>query len=400
VTESRFADNVVHFTRVLRDAGLPAGPDRALAALQALEWVGFEDRARVHAALGAVLVDRHEHQAIFDAAFAAFWRDPKLLERLMYLTLPKVAARTPQPKQARSRRLEEALSPQGNPAPTPSAEEPADEVTLDATLTFSERERLQTADFESMSATEYEQAKALAAKLRLVLKPIPVRRQAPSSRGAIDLRAMMRASARDPLSSRILRRKPLRRDPPLVILIDISGSMQRYSRIFLHWAHALTRADERIETLTMGTRLTRITRMLRQRDPDEALHAAGQQVRDWAGGTRLAGCLAEFNLRWARRLLAANATLVLLTDGLDRDDAGELTRQARRMRGLARRIVWLNPLLRFEGFEPKASGIRALLPYVDDFVPAHNLQSLADLSTLLAQAAGARRPPGPPPHTE
>jgi uncharacterized protein with von Willebrand factor type A (vWA) domain len=173
---------------------------------------------------------------------------------------------------------------------------------------------------------------------------------------------MLRESARDPFSARILHRTPARRPPPLVILVDISGSMQRYSRIFLHWAHALARTDERIETLTMGTRLTRVTRMLQRRDVDDAMRAAGHEVADWAGGTRLAGCLREFNHRWARRLLAGNATLLLLTDGLDRDDAGELTREARRLRGFARRIVWLNPLLRFSGFQPKASGIRALLP--------------------------------------
>ncbi len=389
--KSRLADNVVHFGRVLRAAGLPVGTERSLAALRALEIVGLDSREQVHAALSAVLIDRHEHQPLFDQAFAAFWRDPKLLERLMYLTLPKVTGRTPKdPAKERSRRLDEALAGSPRlPEPPPPGDKEADQVTLDATVTWSERERLQTTDFESMSADEYQQAQRMAAQLPLMLDPVTVRRTERAGRGTIDLRAMMRASARDPFASRLLYRQPRRRPPPLVILCDISGSMQRYSRIFLHWAHALTRNNAQVETLTMGTRLSRITRLLRQRDVDQALMAAGRQVSDWAGGTRLAGCLSDFNRHWARRLLAGNAQVLLLTDGLDRDDAGELGRQARRLHGFAHGVIWLNPLLRFEGFQPRAAGIKALLPHVDAFLPAHNLRSLADLSRIL-QTGGLR----------
>ncbi len=382
---SRFADNVVHFSRVLRDAGLPVGTERTLAALRALQIVGLDDRERVHAALSAVLIDRHEHQPLFDSAFAAFWRDPKLLERLMYLTLPKIEGRSPTPEPKRSRRLDEALSAPPVPQTPPSerAGEDGGEVELDMAMTFSERERLRTTDFESMSGDEYREALRLAALLPLMLEPIRQRRQRPSTRGRIDLRAMLRASARDPACATLHYRRACQRPPPLVILCDISGSMQRYSRIFLHWAHALTRTAARVETLTMGTRLTRITRLLRERDVDEALAAAGRRVSDWAGGTRLGPCLRAFNHDWARRLLVGNATVLLLTDGLDRDDAGELAREGRRLRGYAHRVVWLNPLLRFDGFEPRAAGVRALLPHVDAFVPAHDLNSLADVSTRL-----------------
>lgn len=380
----RLADNVVHFTRVLRSAGLPVGTEHTLAALRALEIVGLDRRDQVHAALSAVLIDRHENQPLFDQAFAAFWRDPKLLERLMYLTLPKVSGRA-QRDDERKRRLDEALAgtPQAPAVPPPGDEQQADEVILDATITFSERERLQATDFESMSADEYALARKLAGQLALRLEPVKVRRQEAAHRGSIDLRAMLRASARDPYAATLRYRRARTRPPPLVVLCDISGSMQRYSRIFLHWAHALTRQQPQVETLTMGTRLSRITRLLRQRDVDEALAAAGRQVADWAGGTRLAGCLHEFNRRWARRLLAGNATVLLLTDGLDRDDAGVLGREAARLHGFAHRVVWLNPLLRFEGFQPRAAGIRAMLPHVDAFLPAHNLRSLADLSRIL-----------------
>lgn len=384
----RLADNVVHFTRVLRQAGLPVGTGHSLVALRALELVGLDDKERVHAALSAVLVDRRESQPIFDSAFAAFWKDPKMLERLMYLTLPKVTGRVNKRNDEQRRRVDEALSsPGGNAPPKASeAEDEADQVLIDATLTYSEREKLQTMDFESMSVDEFNEAKRLAANLPLMLKPVRQRRFESSTRGALDLRSMMRDAARQPLSLPLAHRQRRERPPPLVILCDISGSMQNYSRIFLYWAHALTRKFARVETLTLGTRLTRITRMLRTRDVDDAVRDAGRKVADWAGGTRLGPCLEDFNRHWARRLLVGNATVILLSDGLDRDDAGQLSREAARLKSFAHRVVWLNPLLRFDGFEPKAAGVRAILPHVTDFVPAHNLRSLKDLAGILDSA--------------
>lgn len=368
---------------------MSVGAEHTLAALRALEIVGFDSKPHVHAALSGVLVDRHENQPIFDAAFAAFWKDPKILERLMYLTLPKVTSQMEKKREDQRRRLDEALSGL-KPGETPKSQQPeqeeADEVTIDATLTYSESEKLQTMDFESMSLEEYNDAKRLASQLPLMLRPIPIRRFERSSRGAVDMSALLRSAARQPLSLPLIYRRRRVQPPPLVVLCDISGSMQRYSRIFLHWAHSLTRNYARVETLTMGTRLTRITRMLKTRDVDDAVRDAGNKVADWAGGTRLGPCLAEFNRHWARRLLVSNASVLLLTDGLDRDDAGELSREAARLKSFAHRVIWLNPLLRFDGFEPKAAGVRALLPHVDDFVPAHNLRSLKDLAKTLTTA--------------
>jgi hypothetical protein len=160
----------------------------------------------------------------------------------------------------------------------------------------------------------------------------------------------------------------------------------------LHYVHGLTRRHLRVHTLTFGTRLTHITRALRNRDPDRALDLASRQVEDWKGGTRIASCLDEFNRRWARRLLGANAAVLLVTDGLDRDESGDLTRAARQLRLFSRQIVWLNPLLRFDGFEPRAAGVRALLPNVDRFLPVHNLACLADLAVALRKPAPRRRP--------
>ena len=385
-----FAENVVHFARVLRHAGIPVGPDRVLAALEAIEAVGVARRDDVHAALSAVMLDRHEQQPLFDDAFAAFWRDPKLLERMMAELLPKISGRREMNKQ-RSQRLADALA-----APPPAAEGarregPDDQVEFETAFTFSDRERLARADFESMTAAEFELAKKLAEEVPLPFAPVRRRRHEASARGVVDLRATMLAMARQPETLVPRFSRPRTELPTLVVLLDISGSMDRYARLMLHYVHGLTRRYLKVHTLTFGTRLTNITRALRHRDPDLALALASAQVQDWKGGTRIASCLDDFNRHWARRLLGANAALLLVTDGLDRDDHGELTRAAAQLRLFARQIVWLNPLLRFEKFEPRAGGVRALLPFVDRFLPVHNLASLADLATVLREAPAQRR---------
>ena len=384
-----FAENVVHFARVLRNAGIPVGPDRVLAALEAIEAVGVARRDDVHAALSAVMLDRHEQQALFDDAFAAFWRDPKLLERMMAELLPKISGRR-EMNRRHSQRLADALA-----APAPAAEGarkegPDDRVEFETAFTFSDRERLQRADFESMTAAEFDLAKKLAEEVPLPFAPVRRRRHEASARGVVDLRATMLAMARQPETLVPRFSRPRSELPTIVVLLDVSGSMDRYARLMLHYVHGLTRRYLKVHTLTFGTRLTNITRSLRHRDPDLALALASAQVQDWKGGTRIASCLDDFNHHWARRLLGANAALLLVTDGLDRDEHGELTRTAAQLRLFARQIVWLNPLLRFDKFEPRAGGVRALLPFVDRFLPVHNLASLADLATVLRAAPSPR----------
>jgi hypothetical protein len=385
------ADNVVHFARVLRHAGLAVGPDRVLAALEAIEAVGLARRDDVHAALSAVMIDRHEQQALFDDAFAAFWRDPKLLERMMAELLPKITGRGDRANKPRPNRLADALAPRPLADAARPARPPDDQVEFETSFAFSDRERLQCADFETMTAAEFELAKKLAEEVPLPFAPVRRRRHEASSRGRIDLRATMLAMARQP-ETVVPRFSRARSElPTIVVLLDVSGSMDRYARLMLHYVHGLTRRYLKVHTLTFGTRLTNITRALRHRDPDLALEMASAQVQDWKGGTRIASCLDDFNRHWARRLLGANAALLLVTDGLDRDEHGELTRAAQQLRLFARQIVWLNPLLRFDRFEPRAGGVRALLPCVDRFLPVHNLASLADLATALQSAPVPRR---------
>jgi uncharacterized protein with von Willebrand factor type A (vWA) domain len=378
------AENIVHFARVLRTAGMSIGPDRVLAAMAAVEHVGLDRRDDVHAALGAVMLERHEQQVLFDAAFDAFWRDPKLLEQLMYLLLPKISGRGERVAPPRANRLAEALSAPRDPAAANPANQTAkEEVTFDASFTFSERERLSQADFETMTAAEFELAKRLAEQVPLPVQPVWRRRRQRAARGRPDLRGTMRTMVRQPHTLTPAYTQPRLEWPTVVVLLDISGSMERYARLLLHYVHGLTRRHIHVHTLTFGTRLTNISRSLRHRDPDVALARADAQVQDWKGGTRIATCLEEFNRRWARRLLGANAAVLLITDGLDRDDHGDLGRAAAQLHRMAHQVIWLNPLLRFEGFAPRAAGVRALLPHVDRFLPVHNLASLADLGRAL-----------------
>src|SRR4051812_29082823 len=377
------AENIVHFSRILRTAGMPVGPDRVLAAIGAVEAVGLDRRADVHAALSAVMLDRHEQQAIFDQAFDAFWRDPKLLEQMMALLLPKIQGKGDRERAPRANRIADALAP---PRPEPQGKPPAgpdEQVDYETSFTFSDRERLQSADFESMTAAEFDLAKRIAEELPLPLAPVRRRRHEASGRGSIDLRRTMLAMARQPQTLLPRFSEPRTELPTLIVLLDISGSMDRYARLMLHYVHGLTRRHLKVHTLPFGTRLTNIPRALRTRAPDVALAMAAAQVQDWKGGTRIASCLDDFNRHWARRLLGANAAVMLVSDGLDTDEHGELSRAARQLRLFAHQVVWLNPLLRFDRFEPRAAGIRAILPHVDRFLPVHNLASLADLAVAL-----------------
>lgn len=384
------AENVVHFARVLRTAGMPVGSDRVQLALQALQVAGLASRIDFHAVLSACLVDRVEHRELFDQAFELFWRDPDLMGRMRAMMLPKVQANEAPRPVPENRRLAAALFP-NPPAPPPQAPAP-DELEVDASLSWNERELLRKADFETMSADEWRQAKRLLAQLRLIFEPLRTRRTHAARRGGrADWRATMAAMARHGGELWDMRwRQPRTRPAPLVLLADISGSMSRYSRMLLHFGHALGHAEARVESFVFGTRLTRTTRLLKSRDPDLAVAQVVRAVEDWSGGTRITASLHEFNRRWARRVLGGNATLLLVSDGLEHGDTAALAFEMERLHKSCRRLIWLNPLLRFAQFEPRAGGIKAMLPHVDRFLPAHNLESLEALVQVLADPAPPR----------
>ena len=380
----KLAENVMHFARVLRAAGLPVGPDKVIDALKALQIAGVQRRDDFYWTLAALFLDRREQFELYDQAFHIFWRDPKLLERVMGLLLPQVIGRTPDEQPDLSSRLAEALLPQ--PKPGADAEAPPEKIELDAAFTVSEREVLQRADFETMTKEELAQTKRLIANLRLPILEVRTRRLMADPRGRlVDMRASLRGSLRAGADIIPLKhRSQARRHPPLVVLCDISGSMSRYSRMFLHFLHAITNDRDRVHTFVFGTRLTNITRHLRHRDVDVALAGVAAAVDDWSGGTRIGTSVKEFNLRWSRRVLGQNAVVLLITDGLDRDLGKDLGLEMERLHKSCRKLIWLNPLLRYEGFEPRPLGVRVMLPHVDEFLPAHNVDSLVALGKVLS----------------
>jgi hypothetical protein len=380
--------NLMHFARTLRAAGLPVGPGKVIDAVQAVRTIGITDRRDFYWTLHAVLVNRPDQRLIFDQAFHVFWRNPELLKKMMGLVLPEMRIEGEADRGAEmARRLAEALHPNREQEPQETEEV---ETEIDAVMTFSDREQLRQMDFEKMSIEELARARAAIARLRLPVEDVPTRRFAPDRRGTrADLRATMRAALRGGGLVELKRKRRRRRPPPLVVLCDISGSMSRYSRIFLHFMHAVTNDRDRVHTFVFGTRLTNITRYLRYRDVDLALERVGDAVADWSGGTRIGHSMAEFNRLWSRRLLGQGAIVLLITDGLDRDAGAGLAGEMDRLHRSCRRLIWLNPLLRYEGFEPRSLGMRAMMPHVDEFRPVHNLESLeALIEALSAPHAG------------
>ncbi|BAT60104.1 VWA domain containing CoxE-like protein [Variibacter gotjawalensis] len=379
----RLAENIVHFARALRVAGLPVGPGAVLDALSAVETARVGTKDDFYWTLHAVFVKRHEHTMIYDQAFRLYFRKRGYLEQLMAMMMPQVVTPPSEEKpKAASQRVQDALF-QGMEKKV----EEKRETELDMRLTVSDREVLQRKDFAQMSAAEIAEARAAIARMTLPLNEVKTRRLMPHRHGHImDVRATLRASMKSGGSLIDLKyRGPRTKLPPIVALLDISGSMSQYTRLFLHFLHAVTDNRKRVHTFLFGTRLTNVSRQLRERDPDDALAACSAGVQDWSGGTRIATSLHEFNKRWARRVLGQGAIVLLFTDGLERDADDTLGFEMDRLHRSCRRLVWLNPLLRFDGFEARARGIQSMLPHVDDFRSIHNLESVASLCRVLSE---------------
>ena len=384
--QGSLAENIMLFARLLRATGMPVGTGSVLNAIRAVSLIGIESQQDLHTVLLCQFVSRREQMPVFDQTFALFWRNPKLMEKLMGAMLPTL--QSDQDQQPLIRRLGEALS-SGN---TQSSGQDEEQVELQANLSASESEILQSRDFEQMSESELQVAKKMLKHLKLPVKPIQTRRhQATVSRAHIDMRRTMQNSLRNSELIPLQFKRQITRPPAIIVLCDISGSMAQYSRMFLHFMHAMTNNGDRVHSFLFGTRLTNISRYLRNKDVDLALEETAKAVEDWSGGTRIGFCLKQFNQHWSRRMLGQGAVVILLTDGLDRGEGPELGKQMERLSKSCRQLVWLNPLLRYKKFEPRAEGVRIMLPYVDVFRSAHNINSLAELPALLnpskAQAA-------------
>ena len=381
----RLSVNVMHFARLLRRAGLPVGPAEMLATQQALTLVDIGRRAQVRTALRATMIHRHEHEEIFNHAFALFWRDPEAARAAKAIEMLGGKQKPPEKAPPGSRRLSEAMQQSREQAPRP----PEQRQEVDAVMTVSATERLQTMDFEAMSADEIAAAKREIRKLTLPLDEKRTRRRRPDPAGPhVDLRATIRQSRRQGGEIfDIAATRKVTRPPPLVVLCDISGSMSRYAQILLHFLHAVANDRDRVSTFLFGTRLSNITRQLRHRDPEVAFEMVAASVPDWSGGTRIGEALASFNRLWARRVLGQGAVVLLVTDGLDREGARGLVENMERLHKSCARLIWLNPLLRWQGFEPRSQGIKAMLPHVDEFRPVHDLASLRALVATLSRPA-------------
>ncbi|WP_328702283.1 VWA domain-containing protein [Belnapia arida] len=384
------AGNLLAFGRLLRRAGLRVGTADLLAAGEALRLVDIGDRRQVHAALRGVLVHSRDGFEIFDQAFLLFWRDPEAGRNAAAMAMLDGFKERDKPPPA-SRRLAEAMTPPPQSATPPQP--PEDRPPVEVAMTVSERERLQSMDFEAMSAAEIAAARQEIRRLVLPLDERPTRRFRPDSSGPVtDLRATLRESLR--MGGEIMsleRRRRVHRPPPLVALCDISGSMSRYAQVLLHFLHAVTNDRDRVSSFLFGTRLTNVTRQLKSRDAEVAFELVSHIVPDWSGGTRIGESIELFNRLWSRRVLGQGAVVLLITDGLDREGAKGLAEATDRLRRSCRRLIWLNPLLRWEGFQPRSQGIRAMLPHVDEFRPVHNLQSLRALVATLSGPQPVRR---------
>jgi len=372
------ADNIIGFARALRAAGVPLGPGAVIDAMNALRLIEIGQRADVYATLESIFVKRHEHALIFAQAFDLFFRPAEDWKHLLdSVPLPDEAQRKPAPA---SRRVQEAMSQSSSSGDTTEMRE------QQLRLSVSDKEVLQKKDFAQMSAAEITEVTRAVAAMRLPQAKQRTRRFQPDARGArLDMRRTLRASLRSGGDIVDIRHLGLiERPSPIVALLDISGSMSEYTRLFLHFLHAITDARKRVSVFLFGTRLTNVTRALRERDPDEALASCSQSVEDWAGGTRIATSLHIFNKSWSRRVLGQGAIVLLISDGLEREADSKLEFEMDRLHRSCRRLIWLNPLLRYRGFEPRAQGIKMMLPHVDEFRPVHNLSSMEDLIAALS----------------
>jgi hypothetical protein len=381
----QLAGNLAAFGRALRRAGLPVDASRIALAQQAALLIDLDRREDLAAALEATLVSREQDRAVFGELFDAFFRDPKLAHKLLAQLLPTSEGRA-EPERQRARVRDALRAPQ---APAPSAPpKPQDrEFEFDATMTASDLQRLQHADFNTLSAEEYALVERLARQTRLVMPELPARRTRPGWRGPRPhWPGVMRRAARSGGELLELPRLQRRRTPlPLMVLIDVSGSMERYIRMLLAFLHAATRSHRQRDVMAFGMNLTDLRSAFALADTDAMLEQTNRLIRDYAGGTRLGESLAQLKRQHGRRLIGRRTVVLLITDGLDTGEPGLLEEQLQWLRLHSRRLLWLNPLMRFEGYAPLARGAAALHAQAHAMLAVHNLSRLQELAAGLAR---------------
>ena len=377
----RLLHNLLLFGRVLRGLGLDVNPGRMMDLVSALDYIEISNKSNFFYAARTLLVHERGDLELFDEAFELFWRKPagdwdlrewQGLTRRRRSTKPIVM---PPP-------LKDEPPPSGDSNSTPQELR----TVIEVTRTYSDREVLRHKDFAQMSAEESDAVKELMSHLRWKISERRTRRRRPGKGEMLDLRRTLRSSLR--AGGEIFSwsyREPKLKPRPLVIIADISGSMERYTRVLLHFIYGMKSAlAQPVEAFVFSTRLTRITRPLQIRDLDQALKNVGELVHDWAGGTRIGESLKYFNFEWGKRVLGRGAVVLIISDGWDRGDVELLSREMARLKRNCHRVIWLNPLLGAPEYEPLTRGIQAALPHIDHFLPVHNLASLEDLANQLA----------------
>lgn len=392
VISGKLPENILYFARVLRGAGLKLGPASVVDAVGAVSVSGISTREDFYWVLHCVFVNRHEDHMVFDEAFKLFWRSRELVEKMLQMFSPIAAPnQQKEEKKAGQTRVSQSLfSNQENNRPPDQ-----NEIEIDALMTASQKEILRKKDFEQMSASELQQARLAMERFVMPVKRVRTRRfEASNHIVRIDPRRTLSSSMRTGGELILPKfKKPKEVFPPIVILADISGSMASYSRMFIHFFHLLSEEHTRVHTFLFGTRLTNVTRQLKKKDPDEAFIETGNVVEDWSGGTRIGTTLNEFNHKWGRRVLGQGAIVLLITDGLERDEDDILEFEMARLHRSCKRLIWLNPLLRFDGFEAKAKGIKTMLKHVDEFRAVHSLEALSDLCLALSASKNPANDP-------
>ncbi len=400
VRSRRIAGNLLRFGRRLRAAGMPVGSGQILGLVEAIEAVGIDRRDDVYSAAKATLVTRPEQISLFNAEFLRFWSDlidrqaPMFSEAIHddddeSVSMPNASKKKDPGEKGEAQKGGEAdksvLAVEGTDNAEDIGETEDYEVPPEDVLIFSASEALRKKDFAQFSQEELAEARRLIESMTWRLGTRLTRRKQRALRGEfIDYRATLRGAMKQggvPLDLKWRERKERMR--PLVLICDISGSMDRYSRLLLRFVHALEHGLDAVEVFVFGTRLTRITRELRKKNVDQAIADVVASVDDWSGGTRIGESIKEFNYRWSRRVLRSGATVVVISDGWDRGDPQLLGAEMARLQRSCRRVIWLNPLLGAPGYQPLTQGIRASLPYVDHFLPIHNLKSMEALAKLL-----------------
>ena len=365
------------FARLLHDSGIEAGPRRLTDATRALTYIDLKRETDFRGALRSVFVSRKEDIPTFEAAFDIFWAPPD-----PRITAGAIPGRS-RPLRMSPERAAAWSAALGLSSSQMSREQEARSVPATSSG-YSAEELLRQKDFEEMTWDETEQVRRLLEQAAWRVAERRTRRMRAGKTGPIDLRRSARHAIRSSGElMQLFRRRPRLRRRPLVLICDVSGSMERYSRLLMIFAYAIARRED-LEAFVFSTRLTRITRQLRQRDLDKALEAVSKGVHDFSGGTRIGDALADFNRHWARRVLGHGAVVIIVSDGWDRGDPDQLTAELIHLRRSAHRLVWLNPLIGSEGYQPLTRGMAAALPYCDDFLAAHNVQALDDLGRLLA----------------